>query len=82
LTILGRAAYRGEVPDAGNLKATNEMLHIIAAKLIGLQHGKPRFEDESFLRSLKERAGPLVGPDLDWAIEDSLRAVHAATHSE
>jgi hypothetical protein len=76
VTIVARGAYAGdEGPDVAKLKAANETMHAITAKLIGLSRGTERFPDEDFLRSIRERAGPSLGPELDWAISDALDAV-------
>jgi hypothetical protein len=76
LTVVARSAYRGvDEPDLAKLKAANETLHAVTAKLVGLSRGTERFPSDEFLRSLKERAGPTLGPDLEWAVKDALKAV-------
>jgi hypothetical protein len=76
VTIAARGAYDGDNgPDLPRLKAANETMHAITAKLIGLSRGTERFPDEDFLRSIRERAGEAFGPDLEWAISEALRAV-------
>jgi hypothetical protein len=78
ITILARGAYRGaDEPDLETLRATNETLHAISAKLIGLARGTGRFEDERFLQSIRERANSAFSSGLEWAIADALRSVDA-----
>lgn len=76
VTMLARGAYRGvDEPDADTLRAANETLHAISAKLVGLSRGTGRFENEGFLQSIRERAGPKFSSELEWAIIDALRSV-------
>ena len=82
MTIVARSAYRGvDEPDIVKLKAANETMHAITAKLVGLCRGTERFPNEAFLEALKERAGASLGPDLEWAIKEALRTVSAPSAS-
>jgi hypothetical protein len=74
ITIITRGAYRGaDEPDVVKLKAANETLHALSAKLVGLSRGSERFPDAAFLESVQERAGAF-GADFDWALADALKA--------
>jgi hypothetical protein len=76
VTIIARGAYRGvEEADLKKLKAANETLHVISAKLVGLSRGNERYPGASFLEAIEERAHEAFGADLDWAVADSLDAV-------
>jgi hypothetical protein len=79
VTIMARNAYRGrDEPDAEMLRAANETIHAISAKLIGVTRGSSRYEDASFLRSIRERARPGLSEGLEWAIADALKTVEAS----